>query len=79
MLPVSKPCVCCCGNGGRTDGSQQLMGCEGCRRGQSKFVAGCGNLVVPLREMGTQAERAMALEEKMPVYLGTYRVMIKYA
>lgn len=55
------------------------MGCEGCGRGQSRFVAGCGDLVVPLREMGTQAERAMALEEKMPVYLGTYRVMIKYA
>lgn len=31
------------------------------------FIAGCGNLDVPLREKGTQAEWAAALGEEMPV------------
>lgn len=31
----------------------------------ARFIAGCGNLVVPLGEMGTQAEQATASGEKM--------------
>lgn len=38
-----------------------------------------GNLVVLLREVGTQAEQATALGEKMPLWMGTDRGMRKHA